>query len=104
MLSFAVSADHGINHPIISTWLSLYSFATPGTRILIDATFILGPKDEVQPDASLIVLPGHGGHSRNEGKYSPGRRSSWPRSPTAAPPTIATARSGPMKPRGSATT
>ena len=71
-LNFSVSADHAGNHPFVATWLSLYSFATPGTRVLVDATFILGPKDEVQPDVALIVQPEYSGRSRSEGKYLAG--------------------------------
>src|SRR5207244_1377339 len=37
---------------------------TPGTQVLDNATTILGPYSEPQPDASLLILPAYGGQSR----------------------------------------
>ena len=72
MIPFSVSVEHGGDHSLIGTWLSLYSFSTPGTRAVLDTTFILGPKDAPQPDAALIVLPEYGGQTRREGQFAAG--------------------------------
>jgi Uma2 family endonuclease len=45
-------------------WLLAYEEATPGTDIFDNATDILGPESEPQPDAILIVFPEKGGQTR----------------------------------------
>lgn len=45
-------------------WLFLYKRATPGVRSPNNATAILGPDVEVQPDAQLRILEELGGNSR----------------------------------------
>ena len=54
-------------HGIVVTWLNVYRAETPGTRTLDNATIILGPEDELQPDASLSILTEFGGQTRPEG-------------------------------------
>jgi Uma2 family endonuclease len=50
--------------------LELYTMATPGTEVLHGATTILGDDSEPMPDLGLIVLPEHGGQTRqNEDGY-----------------------------------
>jgi Uma2 family endonuclease len=62
--------DHGEVHGEVITWLKLYKAATPGTRVADNATTILGPFSEPQPDASLLVSPEYGGRTRvNANRY-----------------------------------
>jgi Uma2 family endonuclease len=42
-------------------WLGEYEMETPGTELQIQATSILGPESEPQPDSSLFILPECGG-------------------------------------------
>jgi Uma2 family endonuclease len=46
-------------------WLYVYSAATPGTQGQCNATTILGDEATPQPDSALVILPGHGGQSRD---------------------------------------
>src|SRR5271165_6771949 len=48
---------HGRRHPELSGVLWLYESATPGLELLDNATTILGPDSEPQPDLSLRILP-----------------------------------------------
>ena len=54
---------HGTVHGEVLGWLNLYKAATPGTQIADNATTILGPFSEPQPDASLFILPEYGGQT-----------------------------------------
>lgn len=72
VVPLAVSAAHGDGHNLLSTWLGLYQAATLGTLALSDATIILGPESEPQPDAMLLILPEHGGQTRRQGKFIAG--------------------------------
>jgi Uma2 family endonuclease len=59
-------------HVRVIHWLSEYEDATPGTEVFDNATTILGPKDEPQPDAGLLITaPGHE-QSREEDEYTVG--------------------------------
>jgi Uma2 family endonuclease len=60
---------HGRMHVWVVRWLSEYEEATPGTEVLDNTTNILGPQSEPQPDASLRVLPDHGGQTREQDGY-----------------------------------
>lgn len=62
-IPFAVSEEHGESHSSVVAWLMNYRTHTPGTRVLTDATFLLGPKSEPQPDAALIVETELGGQT-----------------------------------------
>lgn len=53
-----VKADHGDVHGELITWLTLFKAATPGTRVLDNATQILGDDSEPQPDAALLITGG----------------------------------------------
>ena len=55
--------EHGECHALVIGWLINYSIATPGTRVRDNATAILGPTSEPQPDAALIIDPGYGGQT-----------------------------------------
>jgi Uma2 family endonuclease len=50
-------------------WLKEYEYATPGTLALDNATTILGPESEPQPDACLLIKPANGGQTREEEEY-----------------------------------
>jgi Uma2 family endonuclease len=63
---------HGQVHAKVVGWLSAYEDATPGTQALDNATTILGPESEPQPDASLLIVPEKGGQIRDEGGYVAG--------------------------------
>jgi Uma2 family endonuclease len=64
---------HGRSHGWVMTWLGVYADATPGTDIFDNTTTILGGSSEPQPDASLLILPEHGGQTReNEDGYLTG--------------------------------
>ena len=73
-----VPGPTGVEHggaiiPLIA-WLSYYAENTPGVEGLDNATTILGPKSEPQPDVLLRVRPECGGHTWNEDGYLHGRR------------------------------
>jgi Putative restriction endonuclease len=44
-------------------WLGEYQTATAGIEVLVNATDILGPKSEPEPDACLLILPEYGGQT-----------------------------------------
>ncbi len=55
---------HGRHHSRLMGWLWTYEGATPGVELLDNATVILGPNSEPQPDAELVATPGKGGQTR----------------------------------------
>ena len=61
--------DHGRHHSLVIGWLLAYDAATPGTLSVDNATILLPPDNEPQPDASLVIEPACGGQSRQEGGY-----------------------------------
>lgn len=58
-----LSRAHGVYHALVMTWLGHYWIATPGTSTWDNATTILGPESEPQPDAALIIKPASGGQT-----------------------------------------
>ncbi|MFO0953735.1 MAG: Uma2 family endonuclease [Isosphaeraceae bacterium] len=54
------------------TWLDRFAEHTRGVELLDGATVILGGRNEVQPDATLRVLPECGGQTRDEKGYVAG--------------------------------
>src|SRR5215218_3185359 len=52
---------HGRIHSQVIRWIGDYEDATPGVEVLDNATNILGPHSEPQPDVSLLILPECGG-------------------------------------------
>jgi Uma2 family endonuclease len=54
---FAVSVYHAEPDGVLITWLGHYALATPGVRMLPNATVILPGDNEVQPDALLFRTP-----------------------------------------------
>jgi hypothetical protein len=55
---------HGAPHFALITWLGLYQSFTPGVDGGDNGTLRLDNLNAPQPDAYLIVLPGHGGQVR----------------------------------------
>jgi Uma2 family endonuclease len=72
IVPLSVSADHADDHGLVMVWLNLYRIATAGTRALDNATILLGPDSEPQPDGILLILPEYGGQSRVDGKFLAG--------------------------------
>jgi Uma2 family endonuclease len=70
----AVSAGfHGDHHAKVITWLGVYEAATPGVVASDNSTVALDPGSDPQPDASLRILPSHGGRTTlNAEKYIEG--------------------------------
>lgn len=58
-----MKSPHGRYGTPLIRWLAEYEEETPGTEVLVGATNILGPKSEPEPDASMIILPEHGGRT-----------------------------------------
>jgi Uma2 family endonuclease len=56
---------HGETHSRLTTILGNYGGLTSGVQTLADATVILGPKDEVQPDVLIRIKPECGGQTEN---------------------------------------
>jgi len=52
-----LKSDHGGLHADVVTWANIYRSRTPGARVLDNATDVLGPDSEPQPD-TLLVLEG----------------------------------------------
>lgn len=72
VIPFATSYRHAFGHNLLGIILGLYAVRTPGTASLTEPTVILGPKSEPQPDATLIILPEHGGRTHLEGDFVAG--------------------------------
>ncbi len=60
---------HGRSHPRVLQWLLDYEDATPGTEAYDNATNILGPQSEPQPDACLLIATPSIGQTRDEDEY-----------------------------------
>lgn len=59
-----VSVQHGESHASVIGWLLTYAAATPGIRLLDNTSLRLDTRNEVQPDAMLLVDEAHGGRCR----------------------------------------
>jgi Uma2 family endonuclease len=55
--------QHGEPQADLVGWLGWYKAATPGVRAADNATVLLGPEDEPQPDALLMIPGALGGQS-----------------------------------------
>jgi Uma2 family endonuclease len=58
---------HGAPHARLVGWLFVYQTATPGVELGDNATVRLGPEDEPQPDALLMVSQDRGGQAAVDG-------------------------------------
>ena len=63
-----LKVPHGDVHGQLMMWLNLYRAHTPGTRALDNATDIVGPDSEPQPDGCLFI-EGQGARTRTENDY-----------------------------------
>jgi len=61
--------DHGGAGQLVGGWLVHYQRDTPGVRGEENASTVLGPGSEVEPDHTLRIRPDHGGRTRHEGGY-----------------------------------
>ena len=62
-----VSLAHSHRHANVMLWLGTYLAATPGLRLLDNATVILDAENEVQPDAALCII--NEGQTNSVGSY-----------------------------------
>ena len=60
---------HGDSSAACIYCLGLYKMGTRGVRSLGSTTLILGPRSELQPDASLLIRPEFGGQSSEAGGF-----------------------------------
>lgn len=67
-----VSIQHSDYHSPLSFWLSSYAAGTPGCRVSLEGTWLMGEKNVPQPDITLRILPENGGQSQVEGNYPAG--------------------------------
>lgn len=68
-----LSTDHGQESGNLITWLNSYRRGIQGLKVAADASTLLDPTSEVQPDAWLRIHEDRGGRSRvNEGGYLEG--------------------------------
>jgi Uma2 family endonuclease len=73
VMNCPVSEDHGFPDASMIGLLFFYSVATPGTETRSNATAILGPRSEVQPDSALFIDPESGGQTYlNENRFAVG--------------------------------
>ena len=68
-MSSPLKRPHGRTHTKIMAWLSEYEDATPGIEAFDNASTILGPESEPQPDACLLISPEKSGQTREEDEY-----------------------------------
>lgn len=64
--------DHGKHHGLVLGWLTAYYAATPGVDLADNATVLMPPDGEPQPDALMIIKPTSGGQTREEDGYLAG--------------------------------
>ena len=64
--------EHGSAHVPPLVWLSYYQENSPGVQVLDNATTLLGPRSEPQPDALLRILPECGGQTAAHPKFVSG--------------------------------
>lgn len=67
-----VTNRHSRLHGALGAWLWLYADLTPGCEMGLEGTWVMGPSDVPQPDASLRILPAFGGQSHDSGEYAAG--------------------------------
>ena len=67
-----VGLPHGRAHVPTVMWLAYYQENTPGVEALVEASTVLGPKSEPQPDALLRILPEYGGRTRTDRRFVEG--------------------------------
>jgi Uma2 family endonuclease len=68
-VSSPLKGPHGQIHSELNHWVVEYVRFTPGTRSFDNATTILGPESEPQPDVCLLIRPACGGQTHEEDEY-----------------------------------
>ncbi|HEU5118004.1 MAG TPA: Uma2 family endonuclease [Isosphaeraceae bacterium] len=64
--------EHADRDFLTTLWLGRYWNATPGLRVLPNATAMLADDSEVQPDLMLLIRPESGGRSRTQDGFLSG--------------------------------
>lgn len=67
-----VSLVDGDYEIFLGAWLSFYALGTPGCRPSIEGTWLMGERQNPQPDITLRILPECGGQSQVSGQYPSG--------------------------------
>ena len=67
-----VSLGHSDIQSTLNGWLNVYAMATPGCQPGLEGTWLMGPRNVPQPDATLRILPAYGGQSGVTGLYASG--------------------------------
>ncbi len=57
---------HGRFNSFVDRWLGHYEEATPGTEAYTNVSNLMGPENEPQPDACLLIVPTHGGQTSDK--------------------------------------
>lgn len=71
LMNTSVFEDHARSDASMNGLLYFYSIETPGTIVQSNATTMLGPRSEVQPDSALLIDPQYGGRTRSApGRYT----------------------------------
>src|SRR5258707_15299569 len=60
---------HGRTHLRVGRWLGAYEDATPGTEGYDNASNLLGPETEPQPDTCLLSSPAKGGQTSGQADW-----------------------------------
>jgi Uma2 family endonuclease len=60
---------HGRTHGRVIKWLGVYEDATPGTEMYDNTSNLLGPENEPQPDACLLIAPHRGGQTSEKEEW-----------------------------------
>jgi Uma2 family endonuclease len=63
---------HGEMHALVITWLGIYKWSTPGTRLFDNATTILDDRNEPQPDVCLLISASGKGQTRDQDEFIAG--------------------------------
>lgn len=67
-----LGCPHGQSQGLILTWVGYYAISSPGTKAFDNTTTILDSRNEIQPDAQLVIPPEYGGQGVKLGKYVEG--------------------------------
>lgn len=68
-VSSPLKRPHGRTHILMSRWLDTFEEATPGVEALDNATTLLDPEAEPQPDLCLLIAAPRHGQTREEDQY-----------------------------------
>lgn len=60
-----LKVPHGRDHAKAMAWAGVYAMHTPGVEAYDNTSAALGVGSEVQPDVSLLIVPGRGGQTQD---------------------------------------